>query len=150
MIANKITNLLRISILFCILFGTLFISSCSWFHSKPISIQVKETPKPQLNISYPEPLTLKKVTWFVITPETSQEVFAKLKNNKTSIVLFGLTDDGYQNLSINLAKIRKYLVEQHAVIKEYKLYYEHPEKVQKVQNTQNAQNAQNGETNDKF
>ena len=53
-----------------------------------------------------------------------EEVWKKLKDNKKDIVLFGLTDEGYQSLSVNLTKLRNIIEQQRIILFKYKEYYE--------------------------
>lgn len=93
---------------------------------KPIEVKAVAQDKVQLNLKEPSPLEPRKVEWFIITPENANEVFTELEKKKYDVVLFGLTDDGYENLSLNMAEIRAYILKQRAVIKSYKDYYEPP------------------------
>ena len=65
-----------------------------------------------------------ELKWHVITLENYEKVFAKIKKDNKSIVLFGLTDDDYEKLAINFAQVRKYIILNRNVLKKYKEYYE--------------------------
>ena len=54
------------------------------------------------------------------TEENVEKVFADLKDKKFSMAIFGLTDQGYEELSISIAKIKKLVQQQRAVIAAYK------------------------------
>ena len=75
----------------------------------------------------PEPIKMDELNWIIITSENADEVFAKLKENNTDPVLFGLTDDEYEDLSMNFAQIRNYIIQQNFVLDKYKEYYESEE-----------------------
>jgi len=60
--------------------------------------------------------------WVVITAANADK---KLKVNPTII---GLTPDGYQNLSVNVAELRRYIKQQNATIQAMKNYYEKKDK----------------------
>lgn len=77
-----------------------------------------------LNLPDPVVPKLEKVDWIVITEENYKEVFDALRKAKKDVVLFGLTDDGYEVLAVNLAKVRKYLVLHKDVLAKYRDYYE--------------------------
>ncbi len=64
--------------------------------------------------------------WVIITPENAEEVWKKLKEENTDLVLFGLTDDGYEQLAITMAEIRNFIAQQRTIIIKYKEYYEPP------------------------
>ena len=62
--------------------------------------------------------------WFVVTPENIDQVWAKLKEKNVDLVVFALTDDGYQELAMTMAEVRNYIATQRAIIVKYKEYYE--------------------------
>jgi hypothetical protein len=72
-------------------------------------------------------LELQGIKWFIVTPENIDEVFKKLEDQNKDVVLFGITDDGYKGLALNLAQIRELLLQQQAIIEAYKEYYEKTE-----------------------
>lgn len=93
---------------------------------KPEPINVIQTPEPRtvLNLQEPPTLILNSVKFKVITPNNQEKVFDDLKQEGTDEILFGLTDDNYKNLALNIAKIKAYLIEQQTIINSYKKYYE--------------------------
>ena len=93
---------------------------------KPIEIQTKAVERSRLNIPEPTPLTGRQMHWVIITPENAEEVWKKLKEENTDLVLFGLTDDGYEQLAITMAEIRNFIAQQRTIIIKYKEYYEPP------------------------
>ena len=113
-------ELMRITIL--ALVGLLFLSACS---SPPRVIEISSKPitKPELILPPAQQLNLKEVKWIIITEENQQEVFAKLLEDKKDPVLIGLTDDGYEVLSLNYSDIMAYIQQQNAIIKAYENYY---------------------------
>jgi len=82
---------------------------------------VKRTP---LNLEEPAPLSMTPSKWIVITRENYQEIFDELEKNNTDVVLFGLTDEGYEELVINFAQVRKYIILNRHILMKYKEYYE--------------------------
>tara|TARA_B100000214_G_C23875138_1_gene584578 strand:- start:366 stop:749 length:384 start_codon:yes stop_codon:yes gene_type:complete len=77
-----------------------------------------------LNLPNVDKIKLDDVNWVLITPENAEKVWADLEKKKYDIVLFGLTDKGYENLSVNLAKIKQMVLQQKAVIAAYRNYYD--------------------------
>lgn len=69
-------------------------------------------------------LKLDDVNWIIVTEENVQSVWEDLEKKKYSVVIFGLTDKGYEDLSVNMAKLQKLVKQQKAVIAAYKNYYE--------------------------
>lgn len=65
--------------------------------------------------------------WIVVTPENVNEVFKQLEEKNTDLVLFAITDDGYEMLASDMVLLRNYIAQQRLIIMKYKDYYE-PEK----------------------
>ena len=91
---------------------------------KPIEVVSKPLEKTPLNITPPEPLSIKPIEWVVVTPENVDEVFAKLKDEGKDVVILAMTSDGYQRLAITMADIRNFVNTQRNIIIQYKQYYE--------------------------
>jgi hypothetical protein len=98
---------------------------------KPIEVITKAQEKTPLDIPLPDPLRLKPIEWTLVTPGNAEEVFAKLEGKGENLVLFTLTDDGYQQLAITIAELRNYINTQRTIILKYKEYYE-PKKAEEV------------------
>ena len=64
------------------------------------------------------------IKWVVVTPDNAEKIYNELLKNRKDQVIIGLTDEGYETLAVNFAQIRKYIVMQREVIKQYKNYYE--------------------------
>ena len=113
-----------------LLISLFFINGCSivpkfWGDDvKPIEVKQVAVERIKLNIEPPKPLQPEKIEWVVITPDNVDKVRKKLKSKNKDLVLFGLTDDGYEKLSINMAEIRNFINTQRIIILKYKDYYE--------------------------
>ena len=112
----------------------------------PLSLTGCLTPKKRLIVVTPierVPLTLpdvdsidtKEVEWTIITVENYEDVFYKLQKNNVDGAIFGLTDQGYINLSENIAAIRKLVQQQQAIIIAYEKYYK--QQSQKIEDHNN-------------
>jgi hypothetical protein len=108
----------------------LLISGCAsfgWNSSvKPIEVQTKAVERTRLNLADPTPLKGRELSWIVITPENAEEVWKRLKEENTDLVLFAITDDGYEQLALTMAELRNFIATQRAIIVKYKEYYEPP------------------------
>ena len=91
---------------------------------KPVEIQTKAVERTRLDLPMPEPLKPRSPQWILITPENVEQVWAKLREKNVDLVLFGLTDNGYEELSINIAELRNFIASQRQIIIKYKEYYE--------------------------
>jgi len=70
-----------------------------------------------------KPFQSLEVEWTILTAENYGEVFYELEKNNIDGAIFGLTDTGYENLSKNIAALRKLIQQQQAVITAYENYY---------------------------
>lgn len=113
-------NRLTLSVLGClILFG---ISACGQ-PVQEIKVSAKPIDKPELTLPYADPIQARDVEWIIVTADNYEKVFADLKRNGHDVVLFALTDKGYENIALNLSDIRAYIQQQQAIIVAYEGYY---------------------------
>ena len=95
-----------------------------WKALEGIEIKKKAVDRTPLNLADPQPLKPTIPQWRVITPENQAQVFAELKSKNIDQVLFALTDDGYEELSVDIAQIRALIAQQRDIIVKYREYYE--------------------------
>ena len=91
---------------------------------RPLDVSLKPTDRPPLVVPSVDVIDSRTVRWVVVTPENVEEVFADLQESGNSIVLFALTDRGYENLSLNMADITRLIRQQQSIIAAYRQYYE--------------------------
>ena len=96
-------------------------SSCSFFKEKTCDYE-----KIPLNLENVEPLSLRQVEWIIITPENSEEKFKELKEKEIDQVIMGLTDNGYESLSLNFNEVIQLIEKLKQQNLDYKKYYEQP------------------------
>ena len=127
-------NVLLSLILALSLSGCASLPSFSFGKNNVKEIEVKKVAeeRTKLDLPLPEPLDLKAPKWIIITPENSSEVWPLVKEENEDVVLFGLTDQGYETLSIMIAELRNFINTQRMIIEQYKNYYE-PNKVESKQ-----------------
>lgn len=86
---------------------------------KPVLVE-----KPPLMVQEPQPVDQLPLEFIVITKENYEQKLKLLEDKLGgNVVLFALTSDGYQNLSMNVAELRRYIIQQSAIIDAYKVYY---------------------------
>src|SRR5210317_1168060 len=103
----------------------IFLTSCS--SVKELSIFKEEVKRQPLALEKPTPLQMEKIQWIIVTSENAEEVFKKMEEQGLDPVLFGLTDNDYQLIAKNFARIRNQLKIQNDIIDKYKDYYEKEE-----------------------
>ena len=97
---------------------------------KPVEIITAPLEKTPLALPTPDPIRIKPIEWILVTPANSDQVFKNLDAKGQDQVVFGLTDDGYQQLAIIIAELRNFINTQRNIITKYKEYYEPANKEQ--------------------
>ncbi len=106
-------------------FCALLLAGCSEttkVFDKPVLVERAELIVPPVN-----PIAQSDVKWVVITPENYSAKMQEL-SGRGDVVLYALTSQGYQALSLNVAEMRKYIQQQNAVIAAYRDYYKQEQK----------------------
>jgi hypothetical protein len=85
---------------------------------QPIEVRTIEIPRPAPIVPEVDQLRLRDVNWVIITPENVDQKFAEIK--KGELVLFAVTAEGYENISLNLSDIRAMIDQQGKIIAIYK------------------------------
>jgi hypothetical protein len=106
--------------------STLALSGCAFLGGaeKPISIMAAPVERLPLALAPPSPIKFAPLEWRVVTPENIDRVWEQLRAQKQDLVLFALTDTGYQQLSLDFAEIRAFISNQKFIILKYQEYYE--------------------------
>ena len=106
----------------------LLVSGCGSFgwrsDVQPVEIQKRAVERTPLRLPDPAPLQARELEWIVVTPENANEVWKKLKDGNTDVVVFALTDDGYEALAVDTAETRNYIARVRRILEEYRNYYE--------------------------
>ena len=129
---NSIVNALG-----CILILSI-LSACGT-RERPIEISTTPVEKPTLTLPQPDQIITRPVEWIIINRGNYEEVFAKLEKEGGNVVLFGLTDKGYENLSLNINDIRTFIQQQRAIIVAYENYYRESNQALDLANSQLSQ-----------
>jgi hypothetical protein len=90
---------------------------------KKLDILTTPVEKVPLQLPSVTELNLESIEWILVTENNIEEVFKELEKKKYDPVVFGVSDAGYESLSLNLAKIKQLVEQQKAVIIAYQLYY---------------------------
>ena len=68
----------------------------------------------------PRSVNMIDIKWYTVTTDNIDEFEKNFENDNGDLVFFAISVPHYQNLSLNLAEIRRYLEQQQSII----LYYE--------------------------
>ena len=108
--------------------ATSMLSGCAlipgWGKKDGVTIQTQERARIPLDLPDPAPLRPRSPQWIVITPENAEQVWAELKKKNIDLVLFAITDEGYEEISVDAANIRNFIATQREIIITYREYYE--------------------------
>ena len=118
-------NRLTANVLGCGL-ALILISGCT---SMPQRLEVSAVPieKPKLTLPKADVVNMREVKWIVLTPENWEAALVELKKSGRPVVVFALTDQGYEDLGLNFSDIRALVQQQQAIIVAYEKYYKEAE-----------------------
>lgn len=114
-------NIILASILITTLTGC---AGFGWKSVEPVVIKKEEVARTPLNIPDPTPIKPTVPNWIVITPGNAEKIWQDLRGKKSDLVLFALTDDGYEALAVDTAETRNYIARIRKILEEYRNYYE--------------------------
>jgi hypothetical protein len=84
----------------------------------------REEPREQLSLLDPDTPNLESIKWHVLTRKNVEQKFDALKELGYDEAFIGLTDEGYEDLSINSKKTQNFIIKQRKITDEYRRYYE--------------------------
>ena len=125
-------NLMKLSLLLILL----LVSGCSMFGSSrdipevaPVEVVTVVKKAPTYHPPLPNEIDPVPVEWTVLNPELMQGYLDDLnEGNAPTNVWYALTTKGYENLSTNMAEVKRYLRQVLSILKYYKeLDEEEPE-----------------------
>ena len=106
----------------------LLVSGCSILGSsrdipevKPVEVVTVVKKAPTYHPPLPNQIDPVPVEWTVLNPELMQEYLDDLnEGNAPTNVWYGLTTKGYENLSTNMAEVKRYLRQVLSILKYYR------------------------------
>ena len=103
--------------------SSLLLFSISLFGCAGLQDTVVQTKYINQNIqlqSRPSPVNLLDVTFYAVSEKNLDEFLRKIEEKDGDIVFFAISVAGYENLSLNVAELRRYIEQQKSLI----VYYE--------------------------
>jgi hypothetical protein len=91
--------------------------------TKPIVIDSKPIERPALSLPPVDKYNALPVQWIVVTPENVEQIFSEMRSKGQAPALFALTENGYENISINTQQALRVIMQQQAIIDGYQQYY---------------------------
>jgi hypothetical protein len=111
-----------------LLLALILVSGCSILGSsrdipevKPVEVVTVVKQAPTYHPPLPNQIDPVPVEWTVLNPELMQEYLDDLnEGNAPTNVWYGLTTKGYENLSTNMAEVKRYLRQVLSILKYYR------------------------------
>ena len=118
----------RSSMKILLLLALILVSGCSILGSsrdipevKPVEVVTVVKKAPTYHPPLPNQIDPVPVEWTVLTPELMQEYLDDLnEGNAPTNAWYALTTKGYENLSTNMAEVKRYLRQVLSILKYYR------------------------------
>ena len=98
----------------------LFTTSCSLLNPTEVVVQTEYVEKVIPIQARPKGITTYPINFFAVTEENFEEFRATFEDEYSDFVFFALSVPDYENLSLNMAEIRRFIEQQTTLI----IYYE--------------------------
>lgn len=123
----KIKSIILISCLFVI-------ANCSMMPTaKPVEVVTIAEPVPLYHPPLPLEVGLVDIDWEILTPDLMKEYLENYENGSApAIAYYSLTSKEYENLSMNMAEIKRYLRDTLSIVKYYRDYDKKDNEEEKV------------------
>ena len=100
--------------------GVIFLTSCSLFGPGEVVVQTEYVDRVIPIQARPRGITTYPIKFFAVTEENFDEFRASFEDEYSDFVFFALGVPDYENLSLNMGEIRRFIEQQRTLI----LYYE--------------------------
>ena len=78
--------------------------------TKPVEVVTVAEKSPIYHPPLPEPITTSPVEWRILNPDVMQQYLDAVEaGEEPRVAYYGLTSQGYENLSMNMGEIKRYL-----------------------------------------
>ena len=105
----------------CSTLGNLFSSPPEVPQVAPVEIVTIREPSPMFHPSLPEGVNPAEIEWIVLNPSVMREYIENYDaGDAPALAYYSLTSQAYENLSNNLADIRRYIRQTLNIIKYYR------------------------------
>ena len=110
----------------------LVLSNCTTSIDKEIVTQTKFTERNIPIQERPKPIEFPDTEWFVVSEENFDEAMKKIEEHGGSVTFMAITPKGYENLSIGVGELRRYILQQKEIIAYYEKAISGPEEKQQM------------------
>lgn len=121
---------MKINKIYLLLIPFFFLTSCSTFGvmrdllpSSPVEVNTVALPAPMYHPPLPLEIQAVDVEWKVLTPEIMEEYLQLVQEGKApAVAYYALTTPQYENLSMNMAEIKRYTKDILSIVEYYRDY----------------------------
>jgi hypothetical protein len=109
--------------------AAVLLSSCGVAGLKPESEVVVQTEYISKKIPIQEPpkqVSMPNVDWYVVNQDNLDEFIGRVKADSGAVAFMAITPKGYENLSIGIGELRRYLLQQKEIIAYYEKAIQDP------------------------
>lgn len=103
-------------------FSVLLLAACGGTTPKVVEKPVL-IDRPELMVPEIQPAEQFEFEWIVLTKDNINIVMKEFEDKGQVFAVFALSPSGYQNLSLSIAELRRFITQQQSVILSYKTYY---------------------------
>lgn len=114
---------------------TILATGCSMMpqQTRPVEVVTIAEPPPMYHPPLPLELQLVDIDWEILTPELMEEYLKQLEDGSAPpTAYYSLTSKDYENLSMNMAELKRYLREVLGIVEFYREYDTDPEEEEKT------------------
>lgn len=115
-----------------------YFTACSMLPTqpKPVEVITVAEPSPMYHPPLPIELSMADIDWEILTPQIMEEYLSDLETGSApETAYYSLTTKDYENLSMNMAEIKRYIKETLHIIKFYRDYDKQDQPEEKVSDT---------------
>lgn len=114
---------------------TILATGCSMMpqQTRPVEVVTIAEPPPMYHPPLPLELQLVDIDWEILTPELMEEYLKQLEDGSAPpTAYYSLTSKDYENLSMNMAELKRYLREVLGIVEFYREYDTDPDEEEKT------------------
>lgn len=98
----------------------LVLTNCARAPEKEVVVQTEYVQRTIPLQALPKPVQLAEVQWYVVTEDNIDEFLEKFRQENGTVAFMAVSVRGYENLSLNVQELRRFINQQKQII----IYYE--------------------------
>lgn len=97
----------------------LLLSSCGYSPEPKVAVQTNYVERSIPLQSAPDPVYMPEVEWYVVNEDNLDEFLGRVNDDVGDVVFISITPNGYENLALGIAELRRYIQQQKEIIAYY-------------------------------